>query len=223
MTAKRKIQILIDILMTVMLPFLMAYQLIGEAIHEWMGIGMCLLFLCHHILNWHWHKNILKGRYNLFRIAGTTVDILLIIIMAVLMISGIMMSKHIFNLGHMGSARTAHLLASYWGFVLMSIHIGLHLNMILAKVKRAVKIKKNIVGRSIILRAIIFLVCFYGIYAFIKRQLGVYMLFKSKFVFFDFEEPVIYFIFDYILIMCLFSYFGYYFCKILKLHKNKTL
>lgn len=35
MTAKRKIQILIDILMTVMLPFLMAYQLIGEAIHEY--------------------------------------------------------------------------------------------------------------------------------------------------------------------------------------------
>ncbi len=94
MTAKRKIQILIDILMTVMLPFLMAYQLIGEAIHEW--IGMCLLFLCHHILNWHWHKNILKGRYNLFRIVETTVDILLFIIMAVLMISGIMMSKHIY-------------------------------------------------------------------------------------------------------------------------------
>ena len=49
------------------------------------------------------------------------------------------------------------------------------------------------------------------------------MLFKSKFVFFDFEEPVIYFIFDYILIMCLFSYCGYYFCKILKLHKDKIL
>lgn len=43
MTLKRKIQILLDIVMVVSLPFLMAYQLIGEAAHEWLGICM---FLC---------------------------------------------------------------------------------------------------------------------------------------------------------------------------------
>lgn len=44
MTAKRKFQIVIDMMMTVMLPLLMAYQLIGEALHEWMGSCMLLLF-----------------------------------------------------------------------------------------------------------------------------------------------------------------------------------
>lgn len=37
MTAKRKLKITTDMLMIIMLPFLMAYQLIGEAVHEWIG------------------------------------------------------------------------------------------------------------------------------------------------------------------------------------------
>lgn len=139
MTAKRKFQIVIDMMMTVMLPLLMAYQLIGEAVHEWLGICMFLLFLCHHLLNPHWHKNLLKGRYNSIRLIGTVIDILLFIIMVSLAISGVMMSKHIFVLLHIdsgaGSARIMHLLASYWGFVLMSIHAGLHWNMILGMIK----------------------------------------------------------------------------------------
>ena len=44
MTAKRKFQIATDMLMIVMLPFLMAYQLIGEAIHEWDRYGNVFTF-----------------------------------------------------------------------------------------------------------------------------------------------------------------------------------
>ena len=43
MTAKRKIQILIDILMTVMLLFLMAYQLIGEVYGDCIGVDLFLV------------------------------------------------------------------------------------------------------------------------------------------------------------------------------------
>lgn len=45
MTAKRKFQIATDMLMIVMLPFLMAYQLIGEAIHEWIGMEYLILII----------------------------------------------------------------------------------------------------------------------------------------------------------------------------------
>ena len=51
MKHKTILKIVIDIGMTVMLLFLMAYELIGEAAHEWLGIGMFVLFIIHHILN----------------------------------------------------------------------------------------------------------------------------------------------------------------------------
>ena len=217
MTAKRKIRIMIDIVMTVMLPFLMAYQLIGEAFHEWLGAGMCLLFICHHVLNGLWYRNVLKGRYHLLRITGTIINILLSVIIMALMISGIMMSKHIFHFGYIGSARIIHLLASYWGFVLMSVHLGLHWSMMLIMLKRALKIEKDSIAGRIILRTITIFICFYGIGAFINRQLGTYMLLQSEFVFFDFDEPIIFFIVDYFAVMYLFVEVGYYVSVLLKI------
>lgn len=42
----------------------------------------------------------------------------------------------------MSLARRLHILGSYWGFLLMSIHLGLHWNMVIGIVKREFKIKK---------------------------------------------------------------------------------
>lgn len=42
---RTKIRLMIDISMTVLLPFLMAYSLIGEAFHEVVGTAIFVLFL----------------------------------------------------------------------------------------------------------------------------------------------------------------------------------
>ena len=41
----------VDLLMTVLLLLLMAFQVTGETAHEWLGIGMFVLFLIHQRLN----------------------------------------------------------------------------------------------------------------------------------------------------------------------------
>ena len=56
MSAKRNIRMAADIAMTILLPILMAYSLVGEAVHEWLGIVMFLLFIVHQALNRHWYK-----------------------------------------------------------------------------------------------------------------------------------------------------------------------
>lgn len=96
MTAKRKLSIFTDLAMIAMLPLLMAYNLIGEAAHEWIGALMFLLFLCHHLLNRHWHKSLTRGRYSASRVLSSVVNLLLLIIMPVLMWSGITQSKYLF-------------------------------------------------------------------------------------------------------------------------------
>lgn len=225
MTVKRKFQIVVDILMTVMLPLLMAYQLIGEAFHEWLGICMFLLFLCHHLLNKHWHRTLLKGRYHWFRLLGTVIDILLFIIMIALAMSGAMMSKHVFSFlnieGGIGNARILHLLASYWGFVLMSIHIGLHWHRMAGMLKPTSHSENGMIGYRIMLRIVSVMYLCYGAYAFIQRQLGTYLLLETEFVFFDFEEPLLFFVFDYLAIMFLFTCFGYEVSKLMKDKKKR--
>ena len=71
MKRKTILKIVVDIGMTVMLLFLMTYELIGAAAHEWLGIGMFVLFITHHILNRKWIRCVFKGKYTLFRIWQT--------------------------------------------------------------------------------------------------------------------------------------------------------
>ena len=53
----------------------------------------------------------------------------------------------------------------------------------------------------------------YGVYAFIKRDILSYLLMQVQYVFFNFEEPVIFFILDYMAAMGLFVFIGYYLRK----------
>ena len=85
-----------------------------------------------------------------------------------LMVSGIIMSREVFGFlpisGGTGFARTLHMLASYWGFLFMSLHLGLHWGMMMRIFRRAAGIKAPSAVRTWLLR--------------------------SRFVFFDMEQPL---------------------------------
>ncbi len=63
MKPKAIFKIIVDAAMTLGLLFQMGYQFWGDAAHEWVGAGMFVLFLAHHILNWRWYKTLFHGRY----------------------------------------------------------------------------------------------------------------------------------------------------------------
>ena len=73
---KGKIKIIIDILMTAALLFLTGYQFWGDVAHEWIGAGMFLLFIAHHILNLNWHKTLFTGKDTPNRIFIAVIDLL---------------------------------------------------------------------------------------------------------------------------------------------------
>lgn len=215
---KRKLQILTDLTMTVLLPLLMAYELIGSDIHEWLGMGMFVLFILHHTLNFYWHKSLFKGHYTARRIFGTVIDFLLLFLMIGLMVSGLVLSRHIFTFlpitGGRATARLVHLVASYWAFALMSLHAGFHGSMIMGMIRNATKRSEPSTIRTAVLRSMAVIVVLYGIYAFVARQMAEYMFVKNQFVFFDFDEPIIFFLMDYVAMMGLFAVAGYYISKL---------
>ncbi len=218
MKPKMTAKIMADISMTVALLLLMTYELIGQAAHEWVGIGMFVLFILHHVLNGKWSKNLLKGTYTALRVMQTALVVLVLFSMLGSVVSGVILSRHALSFlpisGGRSFARSLHMISAYWGFVFMSLHLGFHWSMMMGMAKKLVKKPSGI--RKWTLRAIAVLISGYGMYAFIKRDIGSYMLLKSQFVFFDFEEPLILFLLDYIASMGLFVALGHYLSKLLK-------
>ena len=139
------------------------------------------------------------------------------------MISGVILSRHALDFlpiqGSMAFARKLHMISAYWGFLLMSIHLGLHWNMIMGMIKMFVKKSSPFLGWG--LRIIALLIAGYGRYTFCKRKVGSYMLLKIQFVFFNFDEPLTFFLFDYVTIMGLFVLIGHYLSRVLRYMKWK--
>lgn len=212
MKPKQVLKIITDIAMTVILLLLMAYSLVGEVAHEWLGISMFVLFISHHILNSKWSQNLFKGKYTPFRILQTILAVVALASMIGSMVSGIILSRHALSFLSITTgqswARILHMLSAYWGFVFISLHLGLHWNMMMGMTKKM--FKKPAAIRSWIVRIIGFLIAGYGAYAFIKRDIGSYMFLKNQFVFFDYEELLIFFLLDYIAVMGLFVFVGHY-------------
>lgn len=223
MKSKMVWKICVDIAMTAALLLLMAYELIGQATHEWIGASMFVLFILHHILNGKWSSNLLKGKYTPFRIWQTILVLLVLTAMMGSMISGIILSRYVFDFLVIRSgqswARTVHLLCSYWGFVVMSLHLGLHWSMMMGMAKKQLGAPSRF--RTWTLRAAAAAIAVYGAFALVHREIGGYMFLKNEFVFFNFDEPLVLFFLDYLAVMGLFVFLGHYFAEFLKYLSRK--
>lgn len=202
MKPKQRAKIAVDISMTVLLVVLMAYPVTGQLAHEWAGAGMFLLFIAHHILNRRWFKTLGRGKYGGLRVVQTAVDILLLADMLFLMYSGIRLSRYVFSflpgLGSAAAARRVHMLASYWGLVLMGVHLGLHWSAMAAHFRRGSD------GRAKrLLRCAGTAAGLYGVYAMWKHQIWLYLSLGREFLLFDGHEPAALYFLDHFCVMAL--------------------
>lgn len=210
MNRKARLKIVIDVLMTLALLFLMGYQFWGDVAHEWAGAGIFLLFLIHHILNWNWYKTLFRGKQTPFRLFQLILDLAVFAAMICLMISGIMLSNHVFAFlnihGGISLARLLHMASSYWGFVVMALHLGIHWGIFTGLAKKVFRVRGSSRVRSVVLILISAAIAAYGAAVFLKRNLLTYMLVQTPFVFLDFGESKLLFYLDYLAMMgtCIF-------------------
>ncbi len=213
MNTKMRWKIAIDILMSVVLLLLMAYQVVGEYLHEICGTAMLVLFLVHHILNARWYKSLLKGKYMPQRIIGTVLNAALLAAMLSLAYSGVVLSRHVFDFlpitRGMALARVMHLAASYWGFVLMSLHIGLHWGMMVGMFHKLAGGKRSPV-LAWTARFLAVAVAIYGAVCFRRADIFSYMFVKVEFVFFDYEKSAALVFAEHMAMMGTWIFAGYY-------------
>lgn len=226
MKLKAIAKLVIDIFMTLALLLVMRYQFWGEAPHEWIGTGMFILFITHHVLNVHWHKSLLKGKYSTLRIFMLVIDILVLISMLAQIYSSIVISRYVFDFlpfsGNMSLARRLHIIGAYWGFLLISLHLGLHWNMILEMFRKAAEIKKGSKIPDIAALITGLAIAGYGVFVFVKRNFLTYLFLKSEFVFLDYSEPKILFYIDYLALMGLCIFIAHYSTKLIRKFNKKT-
>ena len=211
MNKLNKIRLPLDIMMTLVSIVLMGGNFLfpAEIVHEILGVGLFILWSVHIFLNRRWYGAICKGKYNPCRIMQTVINCCILICTIFLMISGIILSNQLFTLlniqSGLGFARIAHLLASHWYYLFMSLHIGLHVGRLFQDITT-----------KIIPRIILALVCAYGIYAFIARGVWKYLILRQQFFFFDLDRGYILFAIDYISIIILFATLSHLLAKSLK-------
>lgn len=218
MKPKAIAKIAVDFGMTVLLMLLMAFELIGRTAHEWIGMGMFVLFILHHILNGRWCRNLTKGSYSSFRIFQTCLAFLVLLSMLGSLISSLFISREVFAFlpisGGRRFGRTLHMLSAYWGLVFLSLHLGLHWSTMMGMARRL--FPKTSTVCTVILRIIGAGIALYGVYAFFVRGIPGYLFLQTQFVFFDFEEPLFRFFLDYLAVMGLFVWIGHYIASGLK-------
>lgn len=217
---KNKIKTLIDIVMTILFIILMGYYVTDNAVHEILGTITFILFLMHHILNIKWYTSIFKGKHNFQRTFHIILNSLLFIAMVGMMVSGIMISADVFAFLDIPTTmfgRRLHMISTSWGFVLMAIHIGLHITALMSKLNT--KMKNSTF--EYVYYFILVLLAGLGIYSFINLRVWEDMFLINDFKFFDYEQSPILFYLKYVAILIAIALVIYIIFSLVRRGRNK--
>ena len=217
---KKKFRIFLDIIMTILFIILMGYYATDNTVHEILGVITFVLFILHNIINIKWYKSIFKGKHNFQRTFHIIINLLLFLSMLGMMISGIMISTDVFaflNIKTSMFGRMLHMLSTSWGFVLMAVHVGLHITSLMNKLNT--KMKNNTF--EYVYYFILILLVVFGIYSFINLNIWEDMFLVNHFKFFDYEQSNIIFYLKCLSIIIALALIIYFIFNIIKKRKNK--
>ena len=193
----------VDAAMTAVLLCLMAYQVTGEAAHEWCGIAMTALVIAHQVLNRRWYGALLRGKYNAYRTATTALDLTLLLSIALTAFCGMSMSGHavpfLYGIAPISFVRQTHLSMSHWSFVLMGLHLGFHIPAMTAKLDKRAKTA---------LTTVFVCAAGVGLYLFLRSGMADYMMFRVPFAFMDYDKAAWLVFLENLLMLLLWAFLG---------------
>ena len=209
---------IVDAAMTVLLLCLMAYQVTGEMAHEWIGMGMTVLIIIHQILNRKWYGALFKGKYRPYRILSTTLNILLLLSFLLTAFCGMSMSGYavpfLYGMAPVSFVRRTHLSMSHWSFVLMGMHLGMHIPMMTAGLKWKGRTKTILAGLFTCIGGI-------GLYLFLRNGMPDYLFFRVPFAFLDYEKAGWLVFLENLLMLSFWAYIGMQAAQLLRKGNNR--
>lgn len=196
---------MLNIVMTALLLLIMDYRFTGNALHEIGGVVFALLFIFHNVLNRRWYEVFFKGGQSLRRVLMTVVNLLLVVTVVTAFVTGALISATVFAPLDIRSrslfVHDLHQGAAFASFIFIAIHLGMHWEMLMAKLKNWLHIDASSLGWVIMSRIISIVVITFGIYASFTNNIGEKLLMQRVFIGWG-EEPSLWgFLLDYFAIV----------------------
>jgi hypothetical protein len=202
------------------------YRATGDAAHEWIGVSVCAVCITHNALNRNWYKNIFKGAYNFRRGVLAIINLLLVVAMAALIITGLMHSRAVLALLNLPGGmllRLIHTTSAYWCLPLIGAHLGLNWGMILNAFRKVTKTNRVNHTGKIILRTITLALVVFGVWSSFDRDMFSKLFLGFSFDYWPEERPVILFFVVNLSIMVMYGSITHYTLKIFDwLHQRNT-
>jgi hypothetical protein len=224
---KLRTRLLLDMAFAFLLLFAYAYRITGDTAHEWIGLSVFVLFVIHNILNKKWYKNIFSGSYNGRRILMTAVNILLLLTMTLLILTGLLHSRTVLAFLRLPGGmiiRLIHTTAAWWGLILIAVHVGLHWEMIMNAFRKMLKIRGENRIRKISLHIIVLAVVVCGVWSSFDRDMFSKLFLGFSFDYWPEERPAVLFFAVSFSIMCVYIFITYYVLKVFDwLHRRRNI
>ena len=145
--SKNILKIVLDVLMVLVFAVLYNKNALGGlSFHEIAGLAIAAVLVIHLVINRAWLKGVTKKLFNA-KLPGRTraayiVDVLLLLAVAVIIVTGIMISKVVFAgvISTQINVSGLHKTASYIALMLIGVHLGLSWNRVMTILKKLLHI-----------------------------------------------------------------------------------
>ena len=219
------VRLVLDFLAAGLLLAALAYNLMGNLVHEIVGTAMFALLIGHNLFNRRWYGTILKGRPEPRQLIIKGINLSLLVSMLTLLVTSVIISQGVFSflpLSSTVSARQIHTLVGYLALLIVSVHLGLHWTMIMGVARRMLKVTEDNQLRTLVLRILTAGIAAFGIQSLFAVNVGSKLLMQFSMEFWDFQSATVAFFLHHAAIIGLGAVIGHYALQFLQLRRRKT-
>ena len=147
----------LDLVLTGLMLALFSVNLTGLQLHEWLGVGLCILIPTHVLVNWSWlavTTRLLLGSLPWRVRVRHLLNASLFVSIVIVTLSGLVISEALFHglaavAGNPGFWHPVHTLASNMTLILVGLHLGVYWRNVLSMLRRLVTSER----RGVVVRA----------------------------------------------------------------------
>jgi hypothetical protein len=172
------VKFVIDIIMAITFVLFFNKRVLGGlAFHEIAGLVIGVVFFVHVLLNWRWVKNVTVKLFSseipVKTKVGYLLNLLLLITMAFIIISGIFISRVVFpdlDVSNERWFKISHISISFLTLIIVAAHIGLHWKWIMNVFKNIFNIKKPKPEMGLIAKVATVFLLLFGMYQMVSTN-----------------------------------------------------
>jgi hypothetical protein len=207
------VRLVLDFVAAGLLLAALAYNLMGNLVHEIVGTAMFALLIGHNLFNRQWYGTVLKGRPEPRTLITRGINLSLLVSMLTLLVTSAIISQAVFSflpLSSTVSARQIHTMVGYLALLIVAVHLGLHWTMIMGVARRLLRITGENRIRTIVMRILAAGIAACGLQSLFAVNFSSKLLMQFELEFWDFQAATLAFFLHHAAIVGLGAAIGHY-------------